>query len=72
MGKRFIDVDLPEFNYAACAEGFGCYGEVVTDPKEIKRAFERAKKAGKPAILDVKIDFDIPDTTKLMGSMGIL
>jgi acetolactate synthase-1/2/3 large subunit len=72
MGKRFIDVDLPEFNYAACAEGFGCYGEVVTDPKEIKPAFERAKKAGKPAILDVKIDFDIPDTTKLMGSMGIL
>jgi acetolactate synthase-1/2/3 large subunit len=72
MGKRYIDVDLPEFNYAKCAEGFGCYAEVVTDPKEIKPAFERAKNAGKPAILDVKIEFDIPDTTKLMGSMGIL
>lgn len=72
MGKRYIDVDLPEFDYAKCAEGFGCYGEVVTDPSDIKPAFERAKNAGKPAVLDVKIGFDTPDTTKLMGSMGIL
>ncbi len=72
MGKRYIDVDLPEFNYAKCAEGFGCYGEVVTEPNEIKPAFERAKNSGKPAVLDIKIDFDTPDTTKLMGSMGIL
>jgi acetolactate synthase-1/2/3 large subunit len=72
MGKRYIDVDLPEFDYAKCAEGFGCYGEVVTDPNELKAAFERAKNSGKPAVLDVKIGFDTPDTTKLMGSMGIL
>ncbi len=71
-GKRYIDVDLPEFDFAKCAEGFGCYGEVVTDPNEIKPAFERAKNSGKPAVLDVKIDFETPDTTKLMGSMGIL
>ncbi|KKN45602.1 hypothetical protein LCGC14_0681400 [marine sediment metagenome] len=70
--KRYIDVDLPEFDYAKCAEGFGCYGEVVTDPNEIKAAFERAKNAGKPAVLDVKIGFNTPETTKLMGSMGIL
>ncbi|MFX1591366.1 MAG: thiamine pyrophosphate-binding protein [Promethearchaeota archaeon] len=72
MGKRYIDVDLPDFNYARCAEGFGCYGEVITDPNEIKPAFERAKNSGKPAVLDVKIGFEVPDTTKLMGSMGIL
>lgn len=72
MGKRYIDVDLPEFNYAKCAEGFGCYSEVVTDPNEIKPAFERAKNSGKPAVLDIKIDFDTPDTTKLLGSMGVL
>lgn len=72
MGKRYIDVDLPKFNYAKCAEGFGCYGEVVTDPTELKNAFDRAKNCGKPAVLDVKVQFDTPDTTKLMGSMGIL
>ncbi|MFX0040978.1 MAG: thiamine pyrophosphate-binding protein [Promethearchaeota archaeon] len=71
-GKRYIDVDLPNFDFAKCAESFGCYGEVVTDPNEIKPAFERAKNSGKPAVLDVKIDFETPDTTKLMGSMGIL
>ncbi|MFX1376570.1 MAG: thiamine pyrophosphate-binding protein [Promethearchaeota archaeon] len=72
MGKRYIDVDFPEFDYAKCAEGFGCYGEVVTNPNELKSAFERSKNSGKPAVLDVKIGFDTPDTTKLMGSMGIL
>jgi len=72
MGKRYIDVDLPEFDYARCAEGFGCYGEVVTDPNKLKDAFDRAKNSGKPAVLDVKVQFDTPDTTKLMGSMGIL
>lgn len=72
MGKRYIDVDLPEFDYARCAEGFGCYGEVVTDPNELKNAFDRAKNSGKPAVLDVKVQFVTPDTTKLMGSMGIL
>jgi acetolactate synthase-1/2/3 large subunit len=72
MGKRYIDVDLPEFDFAKCAESFGCYGEVVTDPNEIKSAFERANNSGRPAVLDVKIGFDTPDSTKLMGSMGIL
>ncbi len=72
MGKRFIDVDLPEFNYAECAKGFGCYGEVVSDPNELKPALERAKNSGKPAVLDIKIAFDTPDATKLLLSMGIL
>ena len=72
MNKRYIDVDLPDFNFARCAEGFGCYGEIVTEPTELKSAFVRAKNCGKPAILDVKISFGTPDGTKLMGTMGIL
>jgi acetolactate synthase-1/2/3 large subunit len=55
FGKRFIDVDLPEFDYGKCAEAFGCYGESVSDPKEIKNALERAKKSYKPAVIDIKI-----------------
>ncbi len=71
--KHYIDVELPNFDYAKCAEGFGCHGEVVTDPNEIKPALERAKNSGKPAVIDVKIDSTkIPDATKLLGSMGIL
>jgi len=72
VNKHYIDVELPDFDFAKCAEGFGCYGEVVTDPNEIKPALERAKNSGKPAVIDVKTAWTIPDATKLMGSMGIL
>jgi acetolactate synthase-1/2/3 large subunit len=70
--KHYLDVDLPEFDFAKCAEGFGCYGEVVTDPNDLKLALERAKNSGKPAVIDVKTAWTIPDATKLLGSMGIL
>ena len=70
--KRYIDVDLPEFDYAACAEGFGCYGEVVTDPNQLKAALNRAKNSNKPAVIDVKIAFDTPDGVKLLLSLGVL
>jgi thiamine pyrophosphate-dependent acetolactate synthase large subunit-like protein len=70
--KRYIDVDLPDFDYAKCAEGFGCYGEVVKDPNELRPALERAKKSNKPAVIDVKIAFDTPDGTKLLLSLGVL
>jgi acetolactate synthase-1/2/3 large subunit len=69
--KRYIDCDIPGFDYGKCAEGFGCYGEQVTDPKELRPALERAKNSGKPAVIDVKIAFETPATTKLMISMGL-
>ncbi len=56
--KRFIDTELSDFNYGKAAEGFGCYGEQVTDPNEIKSALERAKNSGKPAVIDVKIKYE--------------
>jgi len=72
LKKRFIDSDLPAgINYAKIAEGFGCYGEQVTKPEEIKPAIQRAINSGKPAVLDVKIAFEIPKGTKLMIQMGL-
>ncbi len=70
--KRYIDVDLPGFDYGKCAEGFGCYGEQVTDPNEIKPALERAKNSNKPAVIDIKIQFATPEITKLMSSIGAM
>ncbi|MHA2269823.1 MAG: thiamine pyrophosphate-dependent enzyme, partial [Promethearchaeota archaeon] len=52
---HIIDVDLPEFDHGKLAEAFGCYGESVSDPHEIKNALQRAKNSGKPAVIDVKI-----------------
>ena len=69
--RRYIDVDFPDFDFAKCAEGFGCYGEVVTDPNEIKPALNRAKNSGKPAVLDVKTKYATPAVLMLMLSLGI-
>ncbi|UCE51154.1 MAG: thiamine pyrophosphate-binding protein [Desulfobacterales bacterium] len=49
-----IDQDFSAANYAEIAKGFGCYGEQIESPLEIKPALERAFKSGKPAVLDVK------------------
>ncbi|MHA2287356.1 MAG: thiamine pyrophosphate-binding protein, partial [Promethearchaeota archaeon] len=62
--NRFIDVDLPYCNFGKIAESFGCYGEEVVDPKEISPALERAKNSEKPAVLDVKIKFEISSMIK--------
>jgi acetolactate synthase-1/2/3 large subunit len=50
-----IDQDFSGANYAEIAKGFGCYGEQVESPLEIKPALERAFKSRKPAVLDVKV-----------------
>jgi len=68
--KRYIDVDFGDFDFGRCAEGFGCYGEVVTDPNEITAALNRAKNSGKPAVLDIKIKYEIPELMKIAASQG--
>ncbi|MBD3339533.1 MAG: hypothetical protein GF353_10515 [Candidatus Lokiarchaeota archaeon] len=66
--KRYIDVDFSGFNYAECAKSFGCYGEQVTDPCEIKPALERAKSSNKPAVLDVIVKYETHEITRLLQS----
>jgi acetolactate synthase-1/2/3 large subunit len=71
--KRYIDVDLPEgTDYTGIAKAFGCYGEKVTEPSEIKPAFQRALASKKPAIIDVRMGRAIPDGTKILGAIGCL
>jgi acetolactate synthase-1/2/3 large subunit len=64
FNNRCIDTDLPYCNFGKIAEAFGCYGEEVKDPNEILKALERAKNSGKPAVLDVKIKFEISTMSK--------
>lgn len=42
--------------YDKYAESLGAYGELVTDPEEIKPALNRAFDSGLPAVLDVRTD----------------
>jgi acetolactate synthase-1/2/3 large subunit len=70
--ERYFDIDFSGINYAKCAEGFGCHGEVIIDPHEIRPALERAKNSGKPSVLDVNVKFETHDITKLVISQLVL
>ncbi|MGB3539913.1 MAG: thiamine pyrophosphate-binding protein [Mesorhizobium sp.] len=43
-------------DFAAYARAFGGHGETVETTEDFAPAFERAKKSGKPAIIEVKLD----------------
>ena len=54
--ERAIGTDLLPARYDKVAEGFGGYGELVTDPREVLPAARRAMKSGLPAVLNVMIE----------------
>ncbi|MFW9951505.1 MAG: thiamine pyrophosphate-binding protein [Candidatus Thorarchaeota archaeon] len=68
--KRYLDVDFPNFNFANCAESFGCYGETIHDAREIKAALERARNSGRVAVIDIKIKYDTPLSTKITYNLN--
>jgi tartronate-semialdehyde synthase len=66
-GIRYeIDIDFPHgdqtennlLDFAKFSEAFGGWGERVTDPDQIRPAFQRALASGKPAIVDVIVERD--------------
>jgi acetolactate synthase-1/2/3 large subunit len=69
--RRYIDTDFPDFDFARCAEGFGCYGEVVRDPNELRPALQRASNSNKPSVLDVKIKYSTPEVLRILFSLGL-
>lgn len=46
----------PDVDYAAVARGFGCEGEVVTDPANLNSALADALASDGPTLLDVHVD----------------
>ena len=51
---------LPDFSYAAFAQMLGLDGERIEDPERLGAAWERALAAGKPFVLEVLADPNIP------------
>jgi acetolactate synthase-1/2/3 large subunit len=47
---------FPERNFAQLAEGFGCAGIRVTDPRDLKGALEKAFRLDKPVVIDAVTD----------------
>ncbi len=67
FNKRYCDVDLPQIDYSKIAKGFGCHGEKIENPEDIKPALQRAIDSKKPAVLDVSIAFETPPPMKLLA-----
>jgi acetolactate synthase I/II/III large subunit len=55
---RVFGTDLRNPDFAAYARAFGGHGETVERTADFAAAFQRASNAGKPAILELKIDPD--------------
>jgi len=53
---RVIGTDLHNPDFAALARAYGAHGEVVARTEDFAAAFERARTAGVPAILELRID----------------
>ena len=54
--ERAFATGLLPTRYDKVAEGFGGYGELVTDPREVLPAARRAMESGLPAVLNIMIE----------------
>ena len=53
---RVYGTTLVNPDFAALAHAFGAHGEVVETTEQFAPAFERALQAGKPALLELRLD----------------
>jgi len=53
---RVVATDLINPDFAALAQAYGAHGEKVTRTEDFAGAFERASKAGRPALIELEID----------------
>lgn len=60
--------DLLMTRYDKVAEAFGCHGEYVERPEEIRPAIERALASGKPSVVNVVTDPYAKAKTQAFGS----
>ena len=54
--EQTVGAELGPVRYDQVAAGFGAYSELVTQPKEIRPALERAFSSGRPACLNIMTD----------------
>ena len=54
--ERVLGTELNNPDFAALARAYGAHGETVLRTEEFASAFERAMAAGKPALIEIKLD----------------
>jgi benzoylformate decarboxylase len=55
-------MDLPGLNIVGLARSLGCEGEMVEHPGELTDAFNHAFEAGRPYVVEVLVDPEVPKT----------
>jgi acetolactate synthase-1/2/3 large subunit len=53
---RVIGTELRNPDFAALARAYGALGETVTRTEQFASAFERARAAGKPSLIEIRVD----------------
>jgi len=60
---------LSPLRYDRVVEAMGGYGEHVTEPSQIRPALERARRSGKPALINVMVDPNVFSSGTMTQSM---
>jgi acetolactate synthase-1/2/3 large subunit len=66
---RVIGTDMINPDFVALAHAYGAHGELVVKTDEFEAAFERSKAAGKPALIEVRLDPEILTPTATVESL---
>jgi acetolactate synthase I/II/III large subunit len=56
---RVSGTDLVNPDFAALARAYGAHGELVEETADFSPAFERAAKAGQPALIEIRLSLEI-------------
>ena len=63
---RVSATDLVNPDFVAFAEAYGGHGELVARTEDFAPAFERARRSGKPAIIEVRLDAEAITPTRTL------
>jgi len=66
---RVIGTDMINPDFVALAHAYGAHGELVIKTADFEPAFERSKAAGKPALIEVRLDPNILTPTATVASL---
>jgi acetolactate synthase-1/2/3 large subunit len=66
---RVYGTDLRNPDFAALARAYGAHGELVERTEDFAAAFERAAAAGKPAVIEMRIDPEAITTRTTLGAI---
>ena len=66
---RVSGTGLQNPDFAALAKAYGAHGETVTRTEDFAGAFDRAKAAGKPAVIEIQVDPEALTITKSLTSI---